>query len=786
MSSLQSLSTFQDTSKGVSRRILPIHAECQCLLSCVFAFKMITPMICCRLVAELVSVRASHKLPPPAGRMKTPRISSYGPFITGAQLSTPLIVLQHAFTAQRTAVWPLLTYVGKLAFLYQRGRSKISGLGSHKRSRKSTCEPGDTLANVTLAYKISNLCASDLFSLLWKTHPLRTVLMVVVDIVRGIFPAFRGYSQALIINELQSMLSSGEYTTPRLVRHILIEVFRMGVESILDAFATSNETIVHGSARYLIEYKQMEQRVRLDVPTLADPVVRDLLHESDLFVRSFNGMSAFGFLSPFDFMRILTLISELISHIWLLSSLTFGGTSVSVLAFSLISSFIPLGYRWLGGGPKYFEDFSNIQEVRTAAKQERMRNLAHSDPYRPEIILFGLGPWILHSWARARKAMLGLEQKQPIDDWDFVSKILSGFNVSGLFSTLQHIPLVLILQSSSNSLGAFTLYRSSVQCLFLTAGNLLHTIRMVFQSIFMMGAFFAAMELEPRLQPKPDIVVKYRSSPGGMKIEMRNLDYTYPGSPVPSLRDVNLIIEAGETLAIVGHNGSGKSTLANVLLRIFDFDSGEFLVNGTDIRKIRPSDYHAHITAVFQGFSKFNTSVKGNVGIGYIQDMHTPGAIEAAMHLAGAADLVHALPRGVKTKLDVTGCDRAGYSPTSAGCSNYVPPHGLSGGEWQRIAISRAFMRADRPEVGLVLLDEPTSSLDAHAQNRVFETIEKISRTPDGNRTKTIIFVTHRLSTARKADKIAMMENGTIAEFGTHHELLKRNGLYAALYRASI
>jgi len=95
-------------------------------------------------------------------------------------------------------------------------------------------------------------------------------------------------------------------------------------------------------------------------------------------------------------------------------------------------------------------------------------------------------------------------------------------------------------------------------------------------------------------------------------------------------------------------------------------------------------------------------------------------------------------------------------------------------------------MRAHRPEVELLVFDEPTSSLDAHAQNRVFDTVEKLSRKPNGERLKTVIFITHRLSTARRADKIAMMENGSITEFGSHQELLERDGSYAGLYRASV
>jgi len=106
--------------------------------------------------------------------------------------------------------------------------------------------------------------------------------------------------------------------------------------------------------------------------------------------------------------------------------------------------------------------------------------------------------------------------------------------------------------------------------------------------------------------------------------------------------------------------------------------------------------------------------------------------------------------------------------------------------QWQRIALSRAFMRAHRSEVDLIVLDEPTSSLDAHAQSKIFDTVEQMSSSPTGERTKSVIFITHRLSTARRADKIAMLENGVITEFGTHQELMQREGSYAALYRASV
>jgi ABC-type multidrug transport system fused ATPase/permease subunit len=134
--------------------------------------------------------------------------------------------------------------------------------------------------------------------------------------------------------------------------------------------------------------------------------------------------------------------------------------------------------------------------------------------------------------------------------------------------------------------------------------------------------------------------------------------------------------------------------------------------------------------------------------------------------------------------LETPGFDSISY-PGSP--SSHVSLHhaGLSGGEWQRIAIARAFMRASEPEVDMLLFDEPTCSLDAYAQKQIFDTIEKISKSPSGEPRKNVIFITHRLGIARRADKIAMMENGTISEFGTHDALLKKNGSYASLYHAS-
>jgi len=273
----------------------------------------------------------------------------------------------------------------------------------------------------------------------------------------------------------------------------------------------------------------------------------------------------------------------------------------------------------------------------------------------------------------------------------------------------------------------------------------------------------------------------------GMKIEARDLSFTYPGREKPTLRNINLTIEPGEVVAIVGFNGGGKSTLMNVLLRLYDFQSGSLYINDQDCRKYDPSDIQRHCTALFQTAAKYtNQSVKENTGVGKVELIDSDPAITAALENGGARPFVDPLPRGLDTKLEFGGygsysnpsipSDLPGYG------RGYAPSQQdrvtLSGGQWQRIAISRAFMRADTSDLWLV--DEGSASLDPQAQTEFFERLVR-SR---ADRSKTIIFITHTMSTVRWADKIAVVDNGTIAEFGSHKDLMLRNGAYAQLHRA--
>ena len=272
--------------------------------------------------------------------------------------------------------------------------------------------------------------------------------------------------------------------------------------------------------------------------------------------------------------------------------------------------------------------------------------------------------------------------------------------------------MLLFFQNASTSLGSLTVYRSSIQSIVYAFRNLVTTTKMAFQGIFLMAAFTASMKLKPQLNPKHEESLPYSSTNGGASLDVRSahvkikicnkltyrrgLSYTYPGCSEPALKNVKFSLQAGETLAVVGYNGSGnyplaviillltskagKSTLARILLRIVDHDKGSFFVNGVDVRRYNPAEYHRHLSAVFQGFSKFSSTVKENVGLGNVEKIGYRPAIETAIHLAEADTLVESLPSGIKTMLETPGFETVSY-PGMVGCDNSPQRHGLSGGE---------------------------------------------------------------------------------------------------------
>ncbi|CAE6350721.1 unnamed protein product [Rhizoctonia solani] len=669
-------------------------------------------------------------------------------------------------------------------------------LASRQTGDGQTLAPGQqrrmTPANIIIALRILSVCLIDLLELLWGVHPIRTIALILHNFVRGVLPAARLHSQARIIDAIQTSITTGDIALEKIGRSLGIEIIRMLAESLFDSITTQNETLVQQSVRYRVEYLQIQLRLRLDIPTLADPDVTALLNESDMFVRSFSGAGGFGLLSPFDLIRTVSTFSELATQLYLVWSMSAGLLDASHILM-LVFAFLPSLLSWASSRvsqllscpwPDYNEESEGVEQ---SERHERMRRLAHDNHHKPEILLFGLSDWILESWANARKSALGLSVS-PESTTANTFREMARSSSSELFGMVQQIPVA--LQLGKSSLGTVTMYRSAVHQLAFTFSSLATTFSMAFQAVFLMAAFHASLNLKPVLEPTPETKVSYEDPcDGGMALQLKNVTFTYPGQKEPTLKGINLDVRAGETLAIIGINGAGKTTLMHVLLRLFDFTSGEFLVNGVDVRRYSPADLHHRTTALFQSFSKFgNATVRENTGTGDISRISSNEALEEALKRGSASMLLESLPFGLETKLDFGGFGShtprnrsAPQGPHSGSHTEAYRPEerfGLSGGEWQRLALSRAFMRLGSAD--LVCLDEPTASLSPEAVRQVYNSL--LNRNEKRLRKRTTIFITHRLDEALLADRIAVFKDGAIMEIGRHEELLGMGGPYAALH----
>jgi subfamily B ATP-binding cassette protein MsbA len=235
-------------------------------------------------------------------------------------------------------------------------------------------------------------------------------------------------------------------------------------------------------------------------------------------------------------------------------------------------------------------------------------------------------------------------------------------------------------------------------------------------------------------------------------LEFKELSFAYDNSGVNVLEDINIKVESGQTVALVGLSGSGKSTLVSLLARFYNHDKGSILIDGVDVNDYKLANLRSQIAIVTQQVILFNDSIFNNIAYGQLANASIDDVVKAC-ESANAKDFIERLPQGMDTIVGENGVM-------------------LSGGQRQRLAIARALLK----NAPILILDEATSALDNKAENKIQQALDKVMEN------RTTLVIAHRLSTIENADKILVMEHGRIIEAGNHSELIDENGLYASLY----
>ena len=559
-----------------------------------------------------------------------------------------------------------------------------------------------------------------LVALAWQAQPACFSGVLVLNVTQGLVPVATAWVTKLLFDLLAQALQGS--TPSNLVATVLP---LLAAQALLAALSS---TMTHGSTFLTAE---LSRRVTLQAQlAVYRQVNRFVGPEQTVHIFS-NVLQSTVTLS--GFLVVLLAFSPL------LAALCAGAAAVQLVAE------LKLGrYRLL------LAEWNSPEERRASYYGSILSDL----PFVKELRLFGLADYFLDRFRRGYQSIHRTQRRQQSRElrWESGLGLLSSLVASAAF-------VVVVLQAFAGriSLGDVTLYTSAVGSVQGGLTGLVFAIASLNESLLFFRRF---TELAALPEPMP---VASPGRPIGQLttgIELRDVSFRYSAQHPWVLRHVNLTIPASQCTALVGSNGAGKTTLVKLLTRLYDPTEGRILWDGTDLRDFAPEELRARIGAIFQDYAQYGLTARENVGIGDVRRLADLGRVRQAAMSAGIHEALAALPQGYETLL-----------------SRWLMGEGvgadLSGGEWQKIALARVFMRH---QADFLVLDEPTAALDAAAE---YETYRSFAELMTG---RTTLLISHRFSTVRMADVIAVLEGGRITEYGAHSELYARGSTYAKLY----
>lgn len=578
------------------------------------------------------------------------------------------------------------------------------------------------------------------FRLAWEAHRLATIGMAVVTILLAILPTLQLWVAKQIIDAvvntiiLRTPIAQG---IAQVLPFLLLEFVLL----TLNAFAGESRTLVQRMLstrlRMSMNTSIIKQAIALDMQYFENPLFYDKLqnarHETE-----FRSMTLVDI--TFTLIQQVIMLALVVGFILVFNPL---------IALLLFGAMIPS----LLAQMKYSDKNFLIQTLRApeTRRLHYLEQLLTVDTSAKEIKLFGLGLPLL-------KRYQDLFWKFYREDTNLArQRALASVGWGMIATASYYVAYAWIVWEALNgrvTIGDLTFYIGIVRQSQLTVQTLFNSLGQVYESALFMQNLFTFLALPTQMTHSG--VTRRVARPIWHGIEFRNVSFRYPGRTNWVLKNINLHIRPGEKLALVGANGAGKTTLVKLLTRLYDPTEGQILLDGVDLREYDLDDLRQAIGVIFQDFVRYQATASENIGFGDIQSMHERERITLAAKQSGADEVIKTLPQTYDTMLGTW----------------FENGRELSGGQWQKIALARAFMRNSQ----VLVLDEPTAALDAEHEYEIF------LRFRDLTEGRMALLISHRFSTVRMADRIIVIEDGQLAELGTHHELLERDGIYARLF----
>ena len=582
-----------------------------------------------------------------------------------------------------------------------------------------------------------------IFRLVWDAKPWILFAMLFMSVFNGVRPVIDAKIASLLLTALGdagvALVNKTEYSFSHIMYYLL---FQFGFIFLANILSQAYNMVLRIAGELVTNHIKMKMLYKARTIDLAS-------YDQPEFYEKMENANREAGTRPIQIMRsTFSIISNLITMVSFVAALLAISKTAPLLiiALSLPSAIITFVYRR-----------KNFMYMRRRSKARRQMayysNTVTNKDLAKEIRLFDLSDtFIAHYKNTFENYFKGI--KKLITDEGAWHIGLAG--VSSAVNCYLFLYIARMVYKGILKIGDYSFYTGALKSISSGFTTLIDTTASIYEGTLFIDNMITFMNEEQTVVPRLAEPAHVRRH-CGHTIELRNVSFRYPGTERMVIRNVNLTLREGETAVLVGLNGAGKTTLIKLITRLYDPTEGEIFLDGRDTRDYDLNELSRMFGIIFQVFGKYAVSVNANIAFGDIRKGIDEDDIALAAKRSNADSFIDKLPDGYNTPL-----------------MRYFEDNGieLSIGQWQKLSIARAFYS----DSDILILDEPTASLDPMAEQEIFDQFDTLRRD------KTTIFVSHRLSSATTASKIIVLENGTVAEEGTHRELMDKRGKYYELF----